>query len=526
MRLLLLVLLGLLPGLLRGAGAAEFPAPDRWRQLQAPHYVVLSGLDDARTRAWAAEFDQFIATVGAELRIDPAFLPPLTVVLFASEAEFDPWRPAKPSGEVARNVLGVFHRRETWGVIGLAAARRDGATRATIFHEAVHWLTSARATPLPRWRSEGLAELYSTFRVAGRSARWGDAIPAHLADLRGHGPLPMADFLAAGTSLFDDDGHTGRWYAQAWALAHAAELGGDARARSADPAAADGALRDWLAQPHRLRPASAPAARVPNPPVLSDASAARVHEALARLALGAADVSLAHRHAAALQRLEPDSARSHELRAYLAQHEEDLDAAVAHAQAAVAAGSRDAEMHLVTAAAELPVDEAARARRLAALRTALALNPRSLGGHTLLLDALRASTATSEDIALLAAGRRWQPGNGVLALGLAEQRYRAGDREQARGELARLLREEAAQDGPALDEAQRAYARALLARWRFQDLSEALDVLLEAGRIDAARALLDATPADEDAALAAYVAQMRALLRGAGGDGGDGAIIP
>ena len=53
----------------------------------------------------------------------------------------------------------------------LLAAATDAETRQTIYHEAVHWFTTASDTPQPLWFAEGLAEVLSTFEVVDPALR-------------------------------------------------------------------------------------------------------------------------------------------------------------------------------------------------------------------------------------------------------------------------------------------------------------------------------------------------------------------
>lgn len=515
--------------LLLGVAAAAHAGTARWLQLTTPQYTVISRLDERQTRAWAAEFDLFIESVTRLLGFEATTLPPLTVVLFDDDRAFDAYRPPKPSGAVAHNVLGYFYRRETWGAIGLAAGKADRATRETIFHEGVHWITSADPAQQPVWFQEGLAELFSTFAVEGPQVTWGKPLVSHVELLRQHGLMPLREFLSQRTSLFEGDTHTGVYYAQAWALTHMLLLGGErGRAQLAsflsawrtrpldqafdaafgqDYATVQKTLRDYLDNP-RMKHGTSPRPAVQRRHVVAPASESAVELALGRLALGSADTRLAVTHAARLAQLAPRDAATHELRTYIAQRDDDIDAAIEGAQAAVAAGSRDAEMHLVTAAATIastPDEQRARADRIA---HALRLNPRSLGGYSLLIDALsELDSPVAQDVELLESGVRMHPQAGFLQIGLAEVLYRLGRRPDATrlldGALASASRLEAEQ----LD-----YARSLQSRWRFEEISERLDPLIAAGRYAEADQLL-ASVSTEDHAMNQLLSRLREFLQ-------------
>jgi hypothetical protein len=353
------------------AGSAA--AGDDWRQLQTPRYTIVSQLTDSQTRAWAGEFDEFIESVSGLLRVSPDLLPPLTVVLFAGDKQFDPYRPTRPNGRKASEVAGVFQRTATWSTIGLGS--RGGAgneeTRRLVFHEALHWLLGGDTGPKPRWYHEGLAELFSTFQTKSGKVQWGHPIQGHLIYLQARGLMPLREFMAQRTSIFDRDEHSGQYYAQSWALVHFLLMGNRPerreqllrflaayRTQSVEDAFAqsfggdyEGLEKDLEAYVTQTRlfnytvndghaATGATYAVVSAPPAF-------VQQSLGRVALGAADESLAKRHAARALELDPNGTGTHELRAYVARRDDDAPAALSAARAAIATGTRDAEMFVV-----------------------------------------------------------------------------------------------------------------------------------------------------------------------------------
>jgi hypothetical protein len=95
-----LLALALAPALVTTASPAYAQKTD-WLRLQAPRFGVVSQLDEAATRRWAVEFDQFIAALQKTFTVDDAALPPLTIVLFESQRQFNPYRPRNAAGEQA-----------------------------------------------------------------------------------------------------------------------------------------------------------------------------------------------------------------------------------------------------------------------------------------------------------------------------------------------------------------------------------------------------------------------------------------
>jgi hypothetical protein len=183
--------------------AAEGGTAAHWRSLETPRYAVLSQLGEHETRAWAAEFDQFIDTVTGVTGGRHQALSPLTIVLFAP-------------GGAAR---GCAVRQGTWG-LAVGPARHDA------LREGVRWLTR-NTDGKPRWLETGLAEVFSSFTVHGGTVRWGEAMPDHLAVLRDRGLVPLDRFLDRPDDVVARDGDARRYTAQAWALTHVLFFGGE-----------------------------------------------------------------------------------------------------------------------------------------------------------------------------------------------------------------------------------------------------------------------------------------------------------
>src|SRR5690606_36093758 len=172
-------------------GAAEA----QWRKLQAPGFGIVSQLGEKETRRWTLEFDQFMGALHTLYDVQEGNLPPLTIVLFRQGKDFAPYRVVTASGQA--QIAGFFARTEDWSVIGLSGGGRDAATRAIIYHEAVHWFASASSSPAPLWFSEGIAEVLSSFRAVDGKGRWGEAIENNVGYLQYAGLLPMEDLLRA-----------------------------------------------------------------------------------------------------------------------------------------------------------------------------------------------------------------------------------------------------------------------------------------------------------------------------------------
>jgi hypothetical protein len=488
---------------------AEDPA---WRQLKTSRYTVLSQLSEKETRAWSTEFDQFIDSTAGLLKITPALLPPLTVVLMARTKDFDAYKPPRPNGSTAKNVGGFFYRTDGWSVVGLADLVENEETRHTIFHEAVHWLFSSDQSAQPRWFSEGIAELFATFSLRAQKVEWAHPIGYHLQLLRDLGLMPMKEFIAQEDSLFNRDEHTGRYYAQSWALVHYLLMTGKPESReklvryllayktkSADESfritfggdydALEKELRAYIDQP-RMGYMITPRLPTATQGELTPAAPVQVELALGKLALTSADPKLAIRHADRAFMLAPTDPAAQELRAYIAMRDENLTEAQVDAEKALSLGSRDSTMFILHGDALANRDTpgpGARARQRASMyEYAVNLSPRTLETYERLVSTLMlVDRPTDDDAKFLAIGRQIFPQQGFIQLGLAQVAYRQGHHDEALRQLDAALATD-------MLGSQRNYARNVRDHWILDVLQGQVSDLLPKHRYAEARSALDA----------------------------------
>jgi tetratricopeptide (TPR) repeat protein len=90
-----------------------------------------------------------------------------------------------------------------------------------VFHEYVHLFLNRNSIVVPIWFEEGLAELYSTLSVAGKSARVGEVIRPRIALLRSGSWMPLAKLFAITKQSREYGGEDASlFYAESWALSH------------------------------------------------------------------------------------------------------------------------------------------------------------------------------------------------------------------------------------------------------------------------------------------------------------------
>jgi tetratricopeptide (TPR) repeat protein len=204
----------------------------KWTRLEAGNFTIISEVSEEETKNWAVEFDQFHHGLGKVLRIHESLLQPVTVVLFRSQDELEPYKPLE-KGKPA-NVDGMFIRSPLGNYIEAAADSEDQQTRHLIFHEGVHWMTNVSDIIPPLWLDEGLAEVFSTFSTDDNLYNYGQAIPYHVILLRRDGLMPLKKLLAIqhGSLLYNEGERTSIFYAESWAFVHYLLFSGNLEERS------------------------------------------------------------------------------------------------------------------------------------------------------------------------------------------------------------------------------------------------------------------------------------------------------
>lgn len=500
---------------------AAAAADNGWLRVTTPDFTVVTSLREKEAVAWAGDFAQYVAALRAFFHLETTRLPPLTVVIFARERDFEKYRPLRANGK-AEEVGGFFSRQESWAVAGLPSVSVDEGVRRTIYHEGVHWFLSMQEVPNPVWLEEGLAEVFSTFEVTKNQAEWGRAIGEHVMLLREMRTLPLEQLLfTAHDDLFGDDTmRTGVVYAESWAFVHYAIFGKSGLSRHAigdyaerihagtQPDEAfrqafgktykemDRQLRDYLSEGQYF------VSRKPLVPVATPkaepATKVDVEDALGRLALVAGRTELACAHARAAIAAAPDDPRGHEVLGFALQVADDPTHALAEFTFATAHGSKDFRPYFELACAAQTAAAGglgsgltmspADARRVAnGYQRAINLHPRYLAAYENLAGVIDAAVPFGpEDRRFLELGRRIYPESAMIAVGLAIVARREGDSVAAHAQLNQVIESKTASTNA------RAYAVRLDAAWEQQETYEQIDRLSAAGKYADALAFVDA----------------------------------
>jgi len=184
------------------------PAPSAWIRVNAPEFELLTS-GDAQTAIEAAEELEALRTdwraVAPVRQTAEPGKPPLRIVAFASEPEYQPFRinsfsPAYFVGGSGQDTI----------VLGRLAKENFPALR----HEYIHHLLRSRWQRLPLWLEEGLADLRGGVEPGVAQLR--------VERLRRSGLLPLRELASVVKSSVEYQNRAPalQFYAQSWALAH------------------------------------------------------------------------------------------------------------------------------------------------------------------------------------------------------------------------------------------------------------------------------------------------------------------
>jgi TonB family protein len=207
--------------MLSAAGLAR--AEEHWIVARTAHFEMYSTASEKESKRTLVSLEQFRANFLSLLPLRNGAEPRTTVVLFDADRQFRPFKPIY-QGKPRDDIAGYCLAGDDETVIALTSDLPDLSEdpAKVIYHEYVHLLLRARDEHLPLWLNEGLAELFSTFRVENGKVEYGVPIESHVGYLR-HTGLMSLDRLVAVTPEspdYNESDRAGIFYAESWAFTH------------------------------------------------------------------------------------------------------------------------------------------------------------------------------------------------------------------------------------------------------------------------------------------------------------------
>jgi hypothetical protein len=208
--------------------ASLHPSPasaQTWREIQSPHFHVVTDGSDNDGRDVAKEFEQMRSVfVASYHHLTPETGAPLLIVA-VREPGLHTLAPVfwKDRDKVAGEFFQGWERK-------YAMVRLDSfgdLNQAVVFHEYTHSIFHANVHWLPTWLDEGLAEFYGYTRFQGDRTYIG-APSIRLAHLKSEVLIPVPEMLTANSrTFFKDQRREDLFYGEAWAMVHYMVFGKD-----------------------------------------------------------------------------------------------------------------------------------------------------------------------------------------------------------------------------------------------------------------------------------------------------------
>jgi len=193
-------------------------AAQTWREIQSPHFHVITDGSDQEGRNVAKEFEQ-MRSVFAAIFKNPVLDAGAPLLIFAVH---EPGLQAlAPTFYQQRDkVAGVFFRG--WER-QFALVRLDGfgdRSQAVVFHEYTHSILHSNVHWLPTWLDEGLAEFYAYTGFQGDHIDIG-APSLRLTHLKAEPLIPVPQMMTAtSATFFNDKKQDDLFYGESWAMVH------------------------------------------------------------------------------------------------------------------------------------------------------------------------------------------------------------------------------------------------------------------------------------------------------------------
>jgi tetratricopeptide (TPR) repeat protein len=193
------------------ACATALPAAD-WSLARSAHFEVYAQAGPEDARAVSLWFEQLRAFFSRQTGLPQDNRPPLRIIVFRSAPEYEPYR----LGPTADAYYVATESRDY-----IVMAHRGAGDFQVAAHEYWHFVEHAGTLRLPPWLNEGLADFFSTVRLAQPASLAGSEPAGRSRVLRNRTWMPLGDLLAlpADSPRRDDRETSDLFYAESWALA-------------------------------------------------------------------------------------------------------------------------------------------------------------------------------------------------------------------------------------------------------------------------------------------------------------------
>jgi len=195
---------------------------ENWIEVRSPHFVVATTANEKQARRIADQFERMRSLFHAlfpNLKIDPSS--PIIVIALKDDKDFRALEPQEYLAKGSLQLGGLFLRAADKNYVLLRLEAEGEHPYSTVYHEYTHLLLS-KATWMPLWLNEGLAEFYQNTDIDETDARLGQPSVEDIRLLRESHLLPLPTLFAVDFSspYYHEENKGSIFYAESWALAH------------------------------------------------------------------------------------------------------------------------------------------------------------------------------------------------------------------------------------------------------------------------------------------------------------------
>jgi tetratricopeptide (TPR) repeat protein len=206
--------------------ASASDSGDHWFEVQSPHFVVLTDTNEKQARHLASQFEQMRSVfhiIMPNATDNPGS--PIVVLALKDRKGFQSLEPEAYLAKGQLDLAGYFMRAPDKNYILLRLDAEGEHPFATVYHEYTHYMLS-KATWIPLWLNEGLAEFYQNTDIHEKDVILGQASANDILYLRQNRLLPLPTLLKVDHSspYYHEEQKGSVFYAESWALTHLIEV--------------------------------------------------------------------------------------------------------------------------------------------------------------------------------------------------------------------------------------------------------------------------------------------------------------
>jgi len=196
-----------------------------WFEVQTPHFVVLTDSNGKQAIRLATQFEQMRTVFHTLIPNANDGHSPIVVLALKDKKGFQALEPESYLAKNHADIAGMFMRGQDKNYILVRLDTEGAHPYSVVYHEYTHFMTS-KATWIPLWLSEGLAEFYENTDIREKEVLLGEPNPNEMLYLREIRLLPLTTLFTVdyASPYYHQEQKASDFYAESWALTHYLEL--------------------------------------------------------------------------------------------------------------------------------------------------------------------------------------------------------------------------------------------------------------------------------------------------------------